>query len=512
MSIAIKFITLNQSLDMRTIHNALYHCKQRFVPSLYICFLLTIITQGSFAQKIGGKLTPKGGKTLFIVGQDLASVNGYINSRQFKVPGGITTYLSFHLLRNSGNPEYGALGQNPAGRPTNRNVDWGAGPLNAHKAAFNYRKSALVIGVNFANGNASQTWFRTGVQDIGNGRKSADIKRLADFCKRVGKPVYLRLGYECEAPWNNYVSPAAYKKAFRKIVDGVRAAGASNVAFVWHVSAYPDLGHPNIAAWYPGDKYVDWCGISWFLAPSYKFRGRFTSKSASDRLLNFAKQRKKPVMIAESAPQGYDLQAGTRRNFKNGGFGPGGVGQNRQSKTGQQIWKEWFAPYFKYIRDNANVIRAVAYINADWDSQRTWAAPYNSGYWGDTRVEKNAVIRNRWKAEMNKGFWLQGHNNIGSQLVNGGRANARQTSAVSVLGNPKVTLKPNLVDAHNTVKITGLKGKISYAVFGASGVEITKGQLKNNTENLEVSGLKPGLYYVKITNGKEEIVKRLVVK
>ena len=83
-------------------------------------------------------------------------------------------------------------------------------------------------------------------------------------------------------------------------------------------------------------------------------------------------------------------------------------GQNFATKTPDEIWEEWFGPFFTFIHDNADVIRAVAYINADWHSQAMWGAGGGNGYWGDTRVQVNTDIRAKWLAEINTGFWLHG--------------------------------------------------------------------------------------------------------
>lgn len=75
--------------------------------------------------------------------------------------------------------------------------------------------------------------------------------------------------------------------------------------------------------------------------------------------LNFALEHNKPVLVAESAPQGYDLEEST-------------YGAAEVAKTPDGVWDEWYVPFFAYVHDNAGVIRAVAYINVDWNSQPMW--------------------------------------------------------------------------------------------------------------------------------------------
>jgi len=55
----------------------------------------------------------------------------------------------------------------------------------------------------------------------------------------------------------------------------------------------------------------------------------------------------------------------------------------------QEISETWYAPLFQYMKENDEVIRAFACINANWDTQTRWGEPYNGGYWGDSRLQTN---------------------------------------------------------------------------------------------------------------------------
>ena len=63
---------------------------------------------------------------------------------------------------------------------------------------------------------------------------------------------------------NNWKGPETFRKAYRYVVDRVRARGASNIKWMFHTNNYP---YPyetwNCApAYYPGSDYVDWLGLS----------------------------------------------------------------------------------------------------------------------------------------------------------------------------------------------------------------------------------------------------------
>ena len=71
-------------------------------------------------------------------------------------------------------------------------------------------------------------------------------------------------------------------------------------------------------------------------------------------------------------------------------------GTGRIDMNDDEIWDHWFEPLFELLEDNRDVIHALAYINADWDSQAMWGPPYHNGFWGDTRLETNEVLAARF--------------------------------------------------------------------------------------------------------------------
>ncbi len=71
-------------------------------------------------------------------------------------------------------------------------------------------------------------------------------------------------GADTKNPDGSFAGPDLYKRAFRHAVDRVRAAGAHNVQWVFHVNddSHPDHPWNAMAAYYPGGDYVDWLGMS----------------------------------------------------------------------------------------------------------------------------------------------------------------------------------------------------------------------------------------------------------
>ena len=327
------------------------------------------LASSAFAQVVGPFVPPNGQK-IMIIGQDITSIDNYRSSVPVE-PAGVTTYIALTDLS-------GLINQ----------VDNGGGPNNAGYLQANYPNSVHAIAV-----------YIKGVQaNAANGALDGNMDELVRILKSWQRPVFLRFGYEADGPWNEN-DPGTYVQAFRRMHSRVQAGGADNIAMVWQVASWCGGTYQgrNFTEWYPGDQYVDWLAFSYFTPQD-------CNNSAINSFMNFANSKNKPIMIAEAAPQRYDIEAGT--------YNPQVQRQAPdQSKSGQQIWNEWFANFFNYINNN-NKIRAVAYINADWDTQSLWQPPYPEGYWGDTRVETNNFVENNWVNVITGNQWLQSSSDL----------------------------------------------------------------------------------------------------
>lgn len=354
---------------------------------------------------------PTQNRIMLVIGQDLGAVEGYVKSGKFPTPGGVTTYTNLYDLNNL-EKAYAGLGLDNAFQPTDEDASWwGSGRHNAHKSTQQHPQSALVIGLDI-----TEKYAPNGLKRIVAGEFDPQIDKLATLLKMVEVPVFLRIGYEFDGTWNKgYQHAEHYKDAWRTIVDRLRRASVTNVAYVWQASASPaddaieGAFEEDLLRWYPGDAYVDWMGISWFLLPDEhgtNSKATATQSQLADQLLAIARDREKPVMVAEASPQGYFIERGINANI--GGVIDGPSGANVVPKTGEQIWTEWYAPFFQYVHKNADIIRAVAYINVYWDAQEKWAPPYKEGLWGDSRIQVDPHISAAWNKEIGKPIWLHG--------------------------------------------------------------------------------------------------------
>jgi hypothetical protein len=332
---------------------------------------------------------------LFIVGQDLGSIRDYYDSDCCVKPDGNTAYIN--LL--SEQHVFSALGIDAEGNELDIESDFGAGKANVRKTATEF-PGGLAIGLEFVENNHPNA-----LSQLIDGHYDDHIGQLAHFINMIDEPVWLRVGYEFDGMWNQgYGDPEKYKAAYRHVVDKLREANVGNVEYVWQASTSPvddmiEKRFEDISTWYPGDAYVDWIGTSWFLtidegptvATDYK---PASQRELTDQVLAFARSRAKPVMIAESSPQGYDLAENLNANIA-----PVWDGKQKgdiKSVSDSEIWDAWYAPLFQYMNENEDVIRALAYINANWDAQPRWGAPHAEGYWGDSRLQVNPEIARRF--------------------------------------------------------------------------------------------------------------------
>jgi hypothetical protein len=301
------------------------------------------------------------GKVRLFVGQDVDSIEAY--ARDVALPSAVVSYTSLVALEGLSEPR-----------------DNGGGLMHLGRLVEQFPGAPVALGL----------YLVGQLPEINAGALDSNIDTLARALASYGVPVLLRVGYEFDGEWNHY-DPVEYTLAFRRVAERIDGAGATNVELVWQAAASCGEtfgGHP-VEAWYPGSDVVDWMAASFFAQQACQF-------SPLKRMLHLAREQQKPFFIAESAPQGYDLSDET--------YSP--TGADRQPRPATLIVDEWYAPYFELIASSLDVVRAVAYINADWDTQPQWAPPYRNGYFGDSRVQANAVVLEHWRAALASGhFW-----------------------------------------------------------------------------------------------------------
>lgn len=174
--------------------------------------------------------------------------------------------------------------------------------------------------------------------DLKDSLADEQMDTLLDTLTSFNRPVFLHLRYGLDD------APDAYVSAWKRFGERMQAAGGKNVALVWESASCEES---NPAEFYPGDEVVDWIGAKY---------------ECAEDVIQFAREHLKPVMITASSQDG---------------------------------WEEWFAPFFQFVTDNNDVVRAVIYIND---------------------VQMNDEVLKRWKDETKGSFWLRATPKLFSEL------------------------------------------------------------------------------------------------
>jgi len=494
---------------------------------------------------------PANNKVLFLMGQDTSTLRAYKTDvltnpahSTLPKPGGVTLYVSVlpkatHANSAPANATMYVSGiEGPPVDNNNGEVNF-AETLGDYDLLANNNKVALAVGLYLSDEWAScanqplRAIAGTGDADVGSATDPTSLTyqwryamdRMINYFKASGRPVYLRIGYEFDGPWNCY-NQTFYKNAYRWIATRIDQLGATNVATVWQAATYPDDGDPaygyqaspNPAAhyesWYPGDGYVDWIGISFFAGSNYLTYqwscqdgskpwtvSDTTPRILQNALMTFARNHSKPAMIAESAPQGFDL-----RNLN---YSCTAARQNTQNfASGQAAWNAFFSDYFQWIYDNRDHLRAVAYINTDWQSQSRWycapgAASCAAGYWGITSIQANAQVMTNFKTEMAKTFYAHAGSPIGGSNSSSGTASSVRSSVASSVASsaavvpPTAAPQPVATAGNASVSLTwnAISNATSYRIsYGFATGSLNSTQTSGGTSAI-VSGLSNGYAY-----------------
>ncbi|MDH3631985.1 MAG: glycosyl hydrolase [Gammaproteobacteria bacterium] len=304
------------------------------------------------------KFVPPDGKTLLIMGQTVEAITEYTGSfSQQPMPGGWAAYW---------------------GIPSMKGVNEAA--TNETGSSQNHQ----MLVDRFPDSVLQSALWMVGRWDVlkktGRGEYDSVLKEFSAWAKNTDRPIYLRIGYEFDGA-HNQLEPKGYVKAYRRIVDMMRAEGADNIAFVWHSYASPTYKDYPLSDWYPGDDYVDWVGISLF---GHMYATELNAEG--DVVFNFARAHNKPVMVAESSPIH-------------------GIEQDNID-----AWNTWFVNFLS-LTYSKNV-KAISFINEDWG--RLSIAGLSE--WKDARLQNNEQIHRAWFKETAKDRYLKQSPELFDQL------------------------------------------------------------------------------------------------
>ena len=142
---------------------------------------------------------------------------------------------------------------------------------------------------------------------------STAIYAWAREAREFESPILIEWGTEPNGNWFGWngkwnggakEGPARYVAAYRHIVDLMRAEGADNLQWVWHVNWYdePETKWNAFENYFPGNAYCDWVALSAYgpttpTAHDGTESLRFKMAEAYPRLTKLAPG--KPIVIAE---------------------------------------------------------------------------------------------------------------------------------------------------------------------------------------------------------------------
>jgi hypothetical protein len=161
------------------------------------------------------------------------------------------------------------------------------------------------------------TWKAPTLAAVLDGSQDAAIVARARAVRRFGSPLFIRWAWEMNGDWTEWSGPrnetqglhdgaSKYVRAWRRVHDLFVTEGATNVSWIWAPNglSVPATRWNAAAAYYPGDAYVDWVGVS---AYNWGHRRAWSHWSSFKELVSPFYRRwsaRKPLMVAETSSAG----------------------------------------------------------------------------------------------------------------------------------------------------------------------------------------------------------------
>lgn len=174
---------------------------------------------------------------------------------------------------------------------------------------------------NWAEGCADRTYRLEGFLA---GRYDRALRAYARAAKNSGGPIIAEFGTEVNGDWfpwsgvcngggttTGYGSPSVadgperFRDAYRRIINIFRDEGAHNVTWFMHYNSLsaPNASWNDLSAYYPGDDYIDWLGLSAFGAQSPNEMRRWNPNFREVMDLGYSKVARvsssKPIALLE---------------------------------------------------------------------------------------------------------------------------------------------------------------------------------------------------------------------
>ena len=309
--------------------------------------LVLLITAPAFAQS--SRFEPRDGRILVLAGQSVKATEDYYALPLTPRPAGYSDYVSYDV----GAPYKAVSPEAPRRYRGNDGLleatNWGSGDqcVACKLRDPMFAQAVLNIGLYLAGPEDSSGRMCSGREEcsiarLSRGAFDEQLTVFAEWLKSLGeRPVFLRIGYEFDGPWNGY-DAAQFKAAWKYIHRFFSQRGIDNVAYVFH--SYGFATREVLERFFPepdeySDRYVDWIGYSYF---------QIFAEPVGAQERQFARDKGLKVFLGEVAPHTGDCarQIDLRRD--------------------PELAERWMDNFFAHVSANKDVIRAIAYINEDW--------------------------------------------------------------------------------------------------------------------------------------------------
>jgi hypothetical protein len=233
------------------------------------------------------------------------------------------------------------------------------------------------------------------LRNILKGDWDAYIDRWAEAARDFSQPIFVSFCNEMNGdwfPWSGtyygggkviansdparFEGPELFKQAYRHVVDRVRAKGATNILWVFHVMNYgmPQEDWNYVDQYYPGPDYVDWLGMSVY---GQQFDNKEEKWAPFPPLLEWpyneicALDPDKPIMLAEW-----------------------GVGEF--PRLGNKA--EWIKDGFEVMKQTYPRIKAAVYWHERWEN--------DDGSFSNLRVNSSPETLDAYRKGVADPHWL----------------------------------------------------------------------------------------------------------
>lgn len=282
------------------------------------------------------RLEPAAGRVIHGAGQSEQAFRDYWEHVQPACP---MNYMAYRGLRGKGHRAWGR---------------------KLREALDAYAPACLIpqIGLAMTHDGRPEQHYE---QDVAAGQHEDRIEAFCEALIGLDRPVFLRIGYEFNGPWNGY-DAASYVDAWRRVEAALRQHRLEQVATVWCYA--PDGEDKSFLKYYPGDDVVDWWSLDTFSVEHF-------TQADTCAFMEAAANRRFPVMIGESTPRRVGVQ------------------------DGLASWSGWFAHYVAFIRRYPH-LKAFSYISWDWlqIGNPAWLD------WGNGRIGYNEEVLAAYRAEL----------------------------------------------------------------------------------------------------------------